>query len=61
MDWPAVAQWLFYGALGGIALYVARSIERMRESVESLNVNVAVIVERVESHDKRISKLEEEL
>ena len=34
-------------------------LRELKESVEELNVNVAVVVERVDGHERRIGKLEE--
>lgn len=50
------------GVLGfflvGLLSRIDRSLDRLTDSVEVLNKNVAVIVERVDSHEKRIDKLE---
>ena len=37
---------------------IEKSLDRLTVSVESLNSNMAVIVERVDSHEKRIDRLE---
>lgn len=59
MAWNEVANGLF-GFMGlSIAGWVAFSIDKMRASVEKLNVRVAVIIEKTEGHEKRISKLED--
>ena len=58
MDWATVAQALFGFMALAIAGWVARSIDKMRASVEELNVKMAVIIERVESHEKRLDRLE---
>ena len=51
------------GVIGGfgVALYGSLSeyFKRLVKSIESLNVNVAVIVEKVNSHERRIERLEE--
>lgn len=59
MDWQTVAQGLFGFMALSIAGWVAFSIDRMRESVEQLNVKMAVIVERTDNHEKRLERLEE--
>lgn len=66
MDWGMVAQGLFAFAWGCIAVWVGRSIERltsavddMKDSVFDLNKHVAVVIEKVSNHEKRIEKLEE--
>ena len=37
-------------------LYILRGI---KESVDALNINVAVIIEKTNNHEKRIEKLED--
>ena len=34
-------------------------LEELKESVKDLNVKIAVVIERVDSHERRISNLEE--
>lgn len=34
-------------------------LQKMADSVEELNVKVAIVIERTDHHEKRISKLEE--
>jgi chaperonin cofactor prefoldin len=47
------------GTLGLILFnQIVTQLRKMTESVESLNVKIAVVCDRVESHDKRIEKLE---
>lgn len=59
MDWNEVAKSLFGFMALSIAGWVAWSIDKMRASVEELNIRVAVIIEKTEGHEKRISKLED--
>jgi len=66
MDWNTVAQGLFAFGWGSIAIWVARSIDRlssavdeMKDSVSGLNTNVAVVIEKVSNHERRIERLEE--
>lgn len=58
MEWKDVAEVLFLAGWSAIGLWVARCIEKMQASVEKLNVNVAVIVTKVEGHERRLEKLE---
>ena len=41
-------------AAGGLYLF-----KRLTDSIEALNIRVAVIIQRVESHDTRITRLED--
>lgn len=45
--------------LTGIAAFFIVEFREMRRSIESLNVAIAKILDRVETHEDRISKLEE--
>lgn len=59
MSWDEVAAGLFGFMALGIAGWVARSISNMSESVEQLNIKIAVLLTRIDSHESRISKLED--
>lgn len=61
MDWPNVAQGIFYFLGSAVACWIGLSIERMRSSIEKLNVNMGIILERSDSHEKRITKLEDKI
>lgn len=58
LAWKDVAAWLFFAGWSMIGLFVAGKISSMSTSVEALNVNVAVVVDKVGSHEKRIERLE---
>lgn len=38
---------------------IAKDIHKLTESVDTLNIKLATIVERVDHHEKRITKIEE--
>lgn len=59
LEWKDVATWAFCAGWSAIGLFIAGRISSMSESVEKLNVNVAVVIEKVGNHEKRIEKLEE--
>lgn len=44
--------------LSYIFFKASKDLNRITESLESLNVKIAVICEKVESHDERIKRLE---
>lgn len=56
-----------FGGLASIIGYVVlnflsrteKCLERLASSVESLNVAIAVVVSKVESHDKRLATIED--
>lgn len=58
MDWASVAQGLFAFMGLAIAGWIAKSIDAMGKDLSELNLKIAVIIERVETHEKRIDRLE---
>ena len=50
------------GCLGGVLTmisgYVASKLGKLTESIESLNVKIAVVIEKIDSHDHRIKTIE---
>lgn len=59
MEWQEVAKVIFGFMALAISGWVAHSIDQMRSSVENLNIKIAVVISRVEAHEKRLSKLED--
>jgi len=66
MEWTEVAKTIFYALAGVVAVWIGRSFDELKSdikdlthSVSDLNKNVAVVVERSDGHEKRISRLEE--
>lgn len=55
--------WLSFTVIGvlitGIAGYVAAQLHALSESVNALNKNVAVILEKVSAHESEIGELKE--
>jgi len=49
--------------VGGLLVLVAKQavqlLADLKRSIDELNVKIAVIIERVDSHEKRIARLEE--
>lgn len=52
MDFQHFVEWSFYGIMGTCAVAIARSIM-------DLNVKIAVVIEQLAGHEKRIERLEE--
>lgn len=59
MEWGKIATGLFYFGWSCIGVYVAKTLHDLGQSVQELNVNVAVVIEKVSNHEKRIERLEE--
>lgn len=60
LDWIPIVPYIFGFMALAIVGWVAKSIDRMSRSVEELNIRIAVIINQIESHDKRITRLEDE-
>jgi len=57
--------WVFYGLLAYVAVDIMRSIREVKDSIATLNTQVAVVIAQTESHkevldrhDERIHSLE---
>ncbi len=52
-----------FAVIGALALSIfkglAEDVKRLREGVSELNAKIAVIIQRIDSHERRISDLEE--
>lgn len=59
MEWQEVAEKLFYFLSSAVVFWVGKSISNMSASVEQLNLKIAVLLEKVNSHEHRIAKLED--
>lgn len=51
--------WLFQGGLTLIGGLCVKSLGKMRESIETLNVQVGQLITHKESSEKRFDKIEE--
>lgn len=51
MDLAQLVEWAFYGIVGYCALHVANS-------VSDLNVKIAVVIQQLTEHERRIENLE---
>lgn len=51
MEISQLVDWVFYGVVGYCALHVA-------QSVTDLNVKIAVVIQQLTDHDRRIENLE---
>jgi hypothetical protein len=55
LDFSAFKDWAFLGLLScGIVI-----LNSMRISVNALNVKIAVVIEKLNNHEKRLDRLEE--
>ncbi len=59
LAWKDIATWAFCMGWGAIGLYVAGTLKSVSKSVQELNINVAVVIEKVSNHEGRIEHLED--
>jgi hypothetical protein len=52
------ADWGFKALISGCLLYLVNILGGLKVSIDSLNVKMATIIERVAHHEKRIERLE---
>lgn len=58
MDFINFVQTSFYGLISFVAIYITTILSGLKNSVDELNIRVAVIIEKTSNHEKRIEKLE---
>lgn len=59
VQWKEFLNWLFFGMLAFYGYSITTNIDKMAESVATLNTNVAVIISTLQVHEKRIERLED--
>ncbi|HLB42012.1 MAG TPA: hypothetical protein VJN02_03995 [Gammaproteobacteria bacterium] len=58
MDFIQFKDWVLIGLLSSIGPAIVYILWKMYGSIENLNIKIAVVLERLNSHEKRIKKLE---
>lgn len=59
VQWKEFLNWLFFGMLAFYGYSITTNIDKMANSVATLNTNVAVIISTLQVHEKRIERLED--
>lgn len=59
IQWKEFLNWLFFGMLAFYGYSITTNIDKMADSVATLNTNVAVIISTLQVHEKRIERLED--
>lgn len=57
--WPMVIDRLFAAILTGLLTFAVSFLKDVADSVNKLNVQMGVVISRMENYDSRIEKLEE--
>lgn len=53
------AHWLFYALMSGISVYGVKILSDMKSSIETLNIQVATVIERNNWQQKQVDDLED--
>lgn len=53
--------WAFQALIAGSVIYGVNTIDKMQDSIESLNTNIAVIIEKSAWHERAIEKQDQRL
>jgi hypothetical protein len=60
-DWQQFVDRCFYGVVTGGIAFLVISLQRLCNSVNRLNKNIAVIIRAISDHDHRIKRIENTL
>lgn len=52
--------WALKAIVTGVFIYAARALDKLVKVTQELNVKVAVVIEQVSGHEKRLNSLESE-
>lgn len=58
---PQIVQWIVQGCIGIIASVAVKQLSHIAQSIEELNRNVAILLERTASHERILTRHESEL
>jgi uncharacterized protein YoxC len=65
LELAQLVAWAIQGSLLGIGTYavkflgkITETMEALKESIEALNLQVAVVIEKQSNHDKELSRLD---
>lgn len=60
-EWKQFANWVFYALISGIAVYGVSILDRLETSINSLNVNVAVLIDKNDRQEKLNDRFERDI
>lgn len=59
MDFSDFVTWAFLGMTSFTAIRVVNFLDKTNQSIEKLNLKIALVIEKLETHEERIAKLED--
>lgn len=60
-DYSQFVDWVFTGVLSGGVIVGVNILSKLRDSVERLNTNVAIIIDKVDRHESNLDSHEERI
>lgn len=60
-EFSQFVQWAFYGLISGCAVYLTSVLSGLKNSVDELNIKIAIVIEKTNAHEKRIEKIEDKI
>lgn len=61
IEWQEFLRWAFYGGLGWVAYRGVTILDQVKESIQTLNTQIAVVIEKTTQHEKRLDKHDEQI
>ena len=56
MQFPDFVQWCFYGLMGGSVVYGVTILAHLKNSIDTLNEKIAVVIEKTSWHEKILDR-----
>lgn len=61
MEFKQFIEWVFYGVIGGSSIYGVKILASLKNSVDELNKQVAIIIEKTTWHEKWLERHDDEI
>jgi len=59
--WPMAIDRMFFAILTGLLAFAVSFLKDVADSVNKLNVQMGVVIERMDNYDERIEKIEDKI
>lgn len=57
-QWKDFVSWIFFGMLAFYGYSISTNMDKITDSIAQLNINVAVVVEKVSTQGKELEKID---